>query len=232
MPELPRNGSPAVEASGLGKQYKSVAGAFWVFRGLDLVIQRGEMVCISGPSGCGKTTLLALLAGLERPTEGQVKLMGNRIDNLKESAAAAVRRQTIGFVFQFFYLLPNLTVHENIALPMMAAKARHRDTNRATELADRLGLGARLRHYPRQLSGGEQQRVALARAVVGDPSIILADEPTGNLDAESAREVLALLRAQAQAGRTVLVVSHNRMVADLSDREIDLAQLGSVEVSR
>jgi ABC-type lipoprotein export system ATPase subunit len=223
---------PAVEAAGLGKQYRSVAGAFWVFRGLDLVVQRGEMVCISGPSGCGKTTLLALLAGLERPTAGQVKLMGNRIDNLKESASAAVRRQTIGFVFQFFYLLPNLTVHENIALPMMAAKPRRQDTRKAAELAERLGLGQRLRHFPRQLSGGEQQRVALARALIGDPSIILADEPTGNLDLESAREVLSLLRAQAQDGRTVLVVSHNRLVADLSDRELDLTRLSSVEVSR
>jgi len=213
----------AIEARGLGKQYRNGGTGFWVFRDLDLSVRQGEMVCVSGPSGCGKTTLLSLLAGLDRPTEGQVSLLGSRIDSMSESKAASIRRRVIGFVFQFFYLLPNLTVLENIALPLMAGPRQRNDTAKAAAMASRLGLGGRIKHYPRQLSGGEQQRVALGRALITDPAVILADEPTGNLDLESAALVLSLLRKQTEEGRTVLIVSHNHLVTRLSDREINLA---------
>jgi putative ABC transport system ATP-binding protein len=225
-------GQPAIEARGLGKQYRNAGEGFWVFRNLDLTVRQGEMVCVSGPSGCGKTTLLSLLAGLDRPTEGQVSLLGNRIDSMSESSAAAVRRRVIGFVFQFFYLLPNLTVLENVALPLMVGARHGSDLTQAAEMVSRLGLANRIRHYPRQLSGGEQQRVALGRALVTNPSIILADEPTGNLDLESAALVLSALRRQTEEGRTVLIVSHNQLVIRLSDREIDLARITRVSKER
>jgi len=212
-----------IEAAGLGKEYSSAGHAFWVFRHLHLTLHQSEMVCVSGPSGCGKTTLLALLAGLEKPTEGTVRLCGQALSGISELRAATLRREAVGFVFQFFYLLPSITVLENVALPLVAAGKGRGALEKAGDLAEQLGLGDRLGHYPRQLSGGEQQRVALARALIGDPSVIMADEPTGNLDASSAELVLSLLRQQAQGNRAVLVASHNPRVVELSDRVIDLA---------
>ena len=128
------NGQYSIEARSLGKQYRGAGDGFWVFRNLDLIVRKGEMVCVSGPSGCGKTTLLSLLAGLDRPTEGQVSLLGNRIDSISESRAAAVRRRVIGFVFQFFYLLPNLTAIENVALPLMAGARHDSDLTKAADV--------------------------------------------------------------------------------------------------
>ncbi|HHW17730.1 MAG TPA: ABC transporter ATP-binding protein [Firmicutes bacterium] len=211
-----------IEAVGLGKKFTAGGHETWVFRHLDFLLRPAEMVCLWGPSGSGKTTLLTILAGLERPTEGEVTLLNQPLKDLSEFRAAALRRRAIGFVFQFFYLMPNLTVLENIALPLVAAGQGATALTDARELAVRLGLGERIHHYPRQLSGGEQQRVALARALITNPPIIMADEPTGNLDASSAGVVLSLLRQMTGEGRAVLVASHNPKVAEASDRVFNL----------
>lgn len=213
-----------IEAVDLGKKFTVAGKSNWVFRHLNFVLEPKERVCLCGPSGSGKTTLLTLLAGLERPTEGEVTLLGRSLRTLSELRAASLRRKGIGFVFQFFYLMPNLTVLENISLPLVAAGQGGKALTRARELATRLGLGDHLHRYPRQLSGGEQQRVALARALVGDPPIVMADEPTGSLDAASASVVLSLLRQQTGDGRAVLVASHNPRVVEVSDRVVDLTR--------
>ncbi|MDQ7794319.1 MAG: ABC transporter ATP-binding protein [bacterium] len=218
-------GNELLRAKGLGKRFGGASDGFWIFRHLDMTLRPSEMVCLSGPSGCGKTTLLALLSGLEKPTEGTVTLMGHSLETMSEARAADVRRKAIGFVFQFFYLLPNLTVQENIALPLIAAGEGRTVLSRAAELASELGLVDRLNRYPRQLSAGEQQRVALARAIISSPAIVMADEPTGNLDASSADVVLSILRRQTQEGRAVLIASHNPKVVEVSDRVIDLSQV-------
>ncbi len=211
-----------IEAVDLGKKFVTPGGELWVFRHLNFVLRATEMVCLSGPSGSGKTSLLSLLAGLEGPTEGTVALLGQSLGKLSEARAAVLRRKAVGFVFQFFYLMPNLTVLENIALPLVASGSSRDALTLARELATALGLGNRLSHYPRQLSGGEQQRTAIARAVIASPGVIMADEPTGNLDARSAAGVLALLRQQTREGRAVLVASHSPRVAEISDRVVDL----------
>ncbi|MDQ7793632.1 MAG: ABC transporter ATP-binding protein [bacterium] len=215
-------GSQVIVARGLGKRYLSGGQQFWVFRGLCLEVEAGEMVCVWGPSGSGKTTLLSLLAGLERPTEGTVHLSGVRVSHLSEARSADLRRRHLGFVFQFFYLLPNLTAVENIALPLVLAGQSAVALPRARALARRLGLGDRCASYPAQLSGGEQQRVAIGRALINEPTVLMADEPAGNLDAASATVVLDILRGQTAEGRAVLVASHNTRIADLADRVVDL----------
>lgn len=202
--------------------YQSGGLKFWALRNVELEVKSGEMVCVWGPSGSGKTTLLSILAGLDRPTEGQVYLAGVSLDRLSSSQIAALRRKHVGFVFQLFYLLPNLTALENIALPLVMAGKAAGALREAASLAERLGLKERGRAYPGQLSGGEQQRIAIARALVTRPSVLMADEPTGNLDAASAGVVLDLLRGQTGEGRAVLVASHNPKVADMADRVFSL----------
>jgi putative ABC transport system ATP-binding protein len=199
-----------------------------ILDGIDLAIPAGDFVAILGPSGSGKSTLLGLMAGLDRPTEGSVLLDGTPLEPLGEDALARLRRNRVGFVFQNFQLLQNLTALENVLLPLEltgVAGAR----GRANEMLDRVGLADRTHHYPSQLSGGEQQRVALARAFAPEPSILLADEPTGNLDAATGAEALdLLLRMRDSAGVTLVLVTHDPLVAERAKRRIHL-RAGRIE---
>jgi putative ABC transport system ATP-binding protein len=189
---------------------------------VDLEIPAGEMVAILGPSGSGKSTLLALMAGLDRPTDGEVLLDGQPLTPLSEDRLALLRREKIGFVFQSFQLLGHLTALDNVALPLELL-GRPQPRQRAAELLARVGLGERGHHYPVQLSGGEQQRVALARAFAGRPPILLADEPTGNLDRATGERVLTVLRElHDEGGTTSVLVTHDPEVAALADRRVHL----------
>jgi putative ABC transport system ATP-binding protein len=200
----------------------AAAGPVDILRGIDLEVARGETVSIVGPSGSGKTSLLMVIAGLERATSGTVRIGGRDLAELDEDALARLRRHSVGIVFQNFHLLPTLTVIENVAIPLeFAGAADARDRSR--KALDRVGLGHRLLHYPGQLSGGEQQRVALARAVVARPALILADEPTGNLDRAIGETVIDLLfELQSETGATVVLITHNEMLAARTQRTIRL----------
>jgi putative ABC transport system ATP-binding protein len=200
-----------------------------ILKGIDLEIPKGQFAAIMGPSGSGKSTLLGLLAGLDSPTSGQVLLDGEDITHLGEDAMAVLRGRKIGFVFQSYHLIPTLTAEENVLLPMELAGRGDSERNtgrsgwsaRARELLDRVGLKDRFDHYPVQLSGGEQQRVALARAFALRPPILLADEPTGNLDSATGRVVLDLLLAlNREQGATMVLVTHEQSLADSADRRI------------
>jgi putative ABC transport system ATP-binding protein len=190
---------------------------------VDLTIAEGEFVAIMGPSGCGKSTLLNLLGGLDRPSAGQVLLRGERVDQLSERKLALLRRREIGFVFQFFNLVPSLTVAENLELPALLGGASRSDARaRRGELLEAMGIASKVGSTPGQLSGGEQQRVAIARALTNRPAVLLADEPTGNLDSASAREVIGLLRRARGDGQAVILVTHDARVAAAADRVITL----------
>jgi putative ABC transport system ATP-binding protein len=216
--------TPVLEARGLAKTYDTGGAEVLALRGVDLAIEPGEFVAIMGPSGCGKSTLLNLLAGLDRPTAGEVWLDGQRIDRLSEAELARLRRRKIGFVFQFFNLLPALSAVENVELPLLLVGRRRKDARRAAnELMGELGVGDRWAAAPAQLSGGQQQRVALARALANSPDIVLGDEPTGNLDSAAARDVLGLLRAARDQGQTLLLVTHDARVAAAADRVVALS---------
>ncbi|MBZ5619560.1 MAG: ABC transporter ATP-binding protein [Acidobacteriia bacterium] len=192
-----------------------------ILKGIDLEIPKGQFAAIMGPSGSGKSTLLGLLAGLDFPTSGQVLLDGEDITQLSEDDMAVLRGRKIGFVFQSYHLIPTLTAEENVLLPMELAGRDPGGRERARELLDRVGLKDRLDHYPVQLSGGEQQRVALARAFALRPPILLADEPTGNLDSATGRVVLDLLLAlNREQGATMVLVTHEQSLADSADRRI------------
>lgn len=219
-----------IVAEGLGKSYPSGGRVLEVLRDIDLSVAAGEMVAIIGPSGSGKTTLLGLLAGLDHPTRGSVRLAGVDLAGLTEDGRARLRAEKIGFVFQTFHLLPTLTALENVLVPLELGGGRGREggagsyRERAVALLERVGLGERLNHYPTQLSGGEQQRVALARAFVNDPQILFADEPTGNLDAETGRGVVDLLfELNREMGVTVVLVTHDPDLAARAGRIIRLA---------
>ncbi len=207
---------------GVGRQLPSGGKMLTILDGIDLEVRRGEFVAVLGPSGSGKSTLLALMAGLDRPSSGEVCVNGERIDHLSEDRLAILRRHTIGFVFQSFQLLENLTARENVMLPMELL-GRADASQRAADLLSAVGLSERGHHYPSQLSGGEQQRVALARAFAPRPALLLADEPTGNLDGATGRVVLDLLIAlRADEGATLVLVTHDPAVAALADRRIHL----------
>ena len=194
-----------------------------ILKGIDLTIPRGQFAAIMGPSGSGKSTLLGLLAGLDTPTSGHVILDGEDITNLGEDDMALLRGRKIGFVFQSYHLISTLTAEENVLLPMELAGAEAGSRERARELLDRVGLGGRSDHYPVQLSGGEQQRVALARAFALRPPILLADEPTGNLDSATGSAVLELLLAlNREQGTTMVLVTHEQSLAESADRRIVL----------
>jgi len=215
--------TPVLEARGLAKTYDTGGAEVLALRGVDFAIERGEFVAIMGPSGCGKSTLLNLLAGLDRPTAGEVWLDGERIDRLSETALALLRRRKLGFVFQFFNLMPTLSAVENVELPLLLVGRSRKDARRsASDLLSELGIGDRTAAAPVELSGGQQQRVALARALANRPDIVLGDEPTGNLDSATAREVLGLLRAARDRGQTLLLVTHDARVAAAADRVIML----------
>jgi len=189
---------------------------------LTLEIPRGAFVAIVGPSGSGKSTLLGLIAGLDAPSSGDVVIDGVNITRLDEDALARLRGEKIGFVFQFFHLIPSLTAHENVAVPMEIAGVAD-PARRATALLDEVGLTDRAHHYPSQLSGGEQQRVALARALANDPAIVLADEPTGNLDSSNGRLIMELLRGiHASRGTTLVLVTHEQELAAMADTKLVL----------
>ena len=217
------NSTPIVRAEGLQKQVASPEGALTILNNINLSIQRGQSLAIVGVSGSGKSTLLGLLAGLDRPSAGRVWLDGADLYSLDEDGRAAIRSRTVGFVFQSFQLLPGLTALENTALPLELAghkKARELATERLAEV----GLKARLSHYPNQLSGGEQQRVAIARAFAGHPAILFADEPTGNLDQNTAGRIIDLLfRMNQEHGTTLVMVTHDEAIADHCERRVVIA---------
>jgi len=201
---------------------------------VSLRVERGEMVAIVGPSGSGKSTLLNLIGGLDRPTAGEVHVAGKRLSGLSDDEMTMVRRDTIGFVFQFFNLLPSLTCLENVALPLhLRGWPRRKAGSRARELLELVQLGARLEHLPEELSGGERQRVAIARALVIYPPILLADEPTGNLDTHTGAEILSLIRdLHERLKATVLIVTHDLTVAASCSRTIALRDGRVVEDTR
>lgn len=214
---------PVLEARTLAKTYLSGGAQVRALDGVDLAVERGEFVAIMGPSGCGKSTLLNLLAGFDRPSAGEVWLGGQRIDRLSEAELARLRRRRIGFVFQFFNLLPALSVAENVELPLLLAGQRRQAARRAaSRLLNELGVAERRNTAPALLSGGQQQRVALARAMANSPDIVLADEPTGNLDSAAARGVLELFGEARRRGQTLLLVTHDARVAAAADRVIRL----------
>jgi putative ABC transport system ATP-binding protein len=219
-----------VRAVGLTRRYKMGDAFVDALRGVDLTIQRGEFVALVGPSGSGKSTVLNLIGGLDRPTSGQVWIDGVELSATDERALTRHRREHVGFVFQTFNLLPRLTAEENVALPLMFSGVPHEERlSRARALLQRVGLSHRLTHRPSQLSGGEQQRVAIARALVGQPALLLADEPTGNLDTTTGAEIMALLQKLNQEGDlTLLVVTHDPEVAAFADRVVTLRD-GRVE---
>jgi ABC-type lipoprotein export system ATPase subunit len=211
-----------VAASGLVKSYGAGRAARRVLDGADLSVQPGEVVAILGRSGSGKSTLLHLIGGLDRPEAGTIVLDGERVDGASEARLSALRRRRVGFVFQFFHLLPELSGEANVLLAGRVRGAHPEAAERGRELVDRLGLRPVARSLPHQLSGGEQQRFAIARALVNDPAVLLADEPTGNLDAQAGEEVLRLLRAGADEGRAVIMVTHEAAAAGIADRVLTL----------
>ena len=212
-----------LRASKLVKVYQADGVTVEAVRGVDIELGVGEFVAIMGPSGSGKSTLLHVLGGLEPATSGEIWLRGQRVDRLSTAAWAILRRQHIGFVFQFFNLLSSMTVADNVELPVLLAGATPRQARkRREELLTELGIAGKAGTAPARLSGGEQQRVALARALANEPSVLLADEPTGNLDSSSTRDVLRLLRRAHDQGQAILMVTHDARVASLADRVINL----------
>ncbi len=194
-----------------------------ILRGVSFSVDSGEWVALTGPSGSGKSTLLGVLAGMDRPNRGQVRLEGVEISSLPEGKLAHFRNEKIGVVFQSFHLISTMTAQENVEAPLYINYRRRQASTLARQMLEQVGLGERLNHLPNQLSGGEQQRVAIARALVNGPSLLLADEPTGNLDTATSKQVLGLLRLlREQLGLTILVVTHDAQVASYADRRLHL----------
>ena len=216
--------TPAIRIRDLAKSYREGDRRRIVFDGAETVIAAGEFAVLLGKSGSGKSTLLNLLAGMDPPDRGTVEVLGRSLPELSEEERTLFRRRHIGFVFQFFNLLPTLTVGENLLLPLeLSGRDGPRDRRRARDLLSRVGLGDRWQSFPEQLSGGEQQRIAVARALVHDPELVLADEPTGNLDQETSQEVLELLDGMTRsAGKTMVMVTHGREVVGLADRVLTI----------
>ena len=226
MTETGRNesgtGGPALRARGLRKEYGRDAGLVRAVDGVDLDVDPGETLAVMGPSGCGKSTLLHLLGGLDRATAGEIWLAGRRVDQLGERGLARLRREAVGFVFQAFHLMDELTAVENVELPgLLAGQSPRTARRRAAGLLERVGLADRA-GSPAALSGGQRQRVAIARALVADPLVVLADEPTGNLDSEAALDVLRLFDDLHAAGQTLVIVTHDARIAATADRLISM----------
>jgi len=214
-----------IDLQGITKRYVTAAGPFTAVREVDLTIAAGELVAVVGRSGSGKSTLLNLIGGIDAPSAGAIRVGGRAIHPMSGNELAIWRGRNVGFVFQFFQLLPTLTAAENVMLPMdflRAIPSRDR-RRRALELLERTGVGDQADKLPSALSGGQQQRVALARALANDPPVVLADEPTGNLDSVTADAVLTLFRAMATAGTTVVLATHERDLGHIIDREVELA---------
>jgi putative ABC transport system ATP-binding protein len=224
---------PLMRTRGLLMDYGQGAGVVHVLHELELEVGVGETLAVMGPSGCGKSTLLHLLSGLQRPTAGEVWLQGRRIDRLSERALARLRRRSIGFVFQAFHLMDELSAVENVELPALLAGRSPRDARRrAAELLDQVGLSDRARHLPSALSGGQRQRVAIARALSNEPLVVLADEPTGNLDSAATLDVLRLFERLRSDGQTVVIVTHDSRIAATADRLISMRDGAFVEETR
>ena len=222
-----------LRACGLRKEYGKGEGLVRAVDEVDLDVASGETVAVMGPSGCGKSTLLHLLGGLDRSSGGELWLDGQRIDQLGERALARLRRDKIGFIFQAFHLMDELTAAENVELPaLLAGRSARSARRRAAELLDRVGLADRAGHLPSQLSGGQRQRVAIARALVSDPQLVLADEPTGNLDSQATVEVLRLFEDLHSSGQTLLVVTHDSRIAATADRLISMRDGAFVDETR
>ncbi len=215
---------PVLEAKQVTKQYQMGEVIVNALTGIDFSVNRGEFVAIMGPSGSGKSTLLHLLGGLDDSSQGEIVLAGQPISQLSDDAITLVRRRKVGFIFQFYNLLPTLTAEENVALPLLIdGQDVRRARDKIKRLLDMVGLGDRRDHKPDQLSGGQQQRVAIARAFVNDPEIVLADEPTGNLDSQSGKAVLELLRRSCdELGQTIVMVTHDPRAASHADRVVFL----------
>jgi len=220
--QTPASNHPAIEINGLSKTYPSGESELTVLTDIDFSLSEGESLAIVGPSGSGKTTLLGLCAGLDLPTTGSIRLLGVALEGLDEDARARLRGEQIGFVFQNFQLIPTLTALENVSVPIDLLGGREGET-KAKRLLEKVGLGARMDHYPIQLSGGEQQRVALARAFINEPKILFADEPTGNLDGANGSTIEELLfDLNHELGTTLVLVTHDPRLAAKCDRVLSL----------
>lgn len=210
-----------IELKGIEKSYRRGAEEVRALRGVDLSIAKGELLAIIGPSGAGKTTLLHILGCLDQPTRGEVLFDGVSTSKMPESELVKLRREKIGFVFQQFYLIPGLSVFDNIALPLLFSK-KPASRSKILALAEMVGLQHRLDHAPAQLSGGEMQRTAIARGLVNDPDILLADEPTGNLDSENSDKIYEILRSLSQKGLTTVMITHNPELAARAQRTVQI----------
>jgi putative ABC transport system ATP-binding protein len=232
-PFTPESEKPLIHLEGIRKVFYTDEVETHALNDVHLEIQPGEYVAISGPSGCGKTTLLSLLGLLDTPSDGEYTLAGEPVAKLSAAERARIRNRQIGFIFQAFNLIGDLTVYENVELPLtyrgLSASERKR---RVTEALEKVGMTHRMKHYPAQLSGGQQQRVAVARAVAGDPLILLADEPTGNLDSVNGEAVMELLRELHRGGATICMVTHDPRYSAHADREIHLFDGRVVEERR
>ncbi|HZO96171.1 MAG TPA: ABC transporter ATP-binding protein [Gaiellaceae bacterium] len=214
---------PVVSAHEVTRRYGQGETAVDALRGVSLEVRPGELVAVMGPSGSGKSTLMHILAALDRPTSGRVFVAGQEVGSLDDTGVTLLRRRHIGFVFQFYNLLPMLTAEENVVLPL-SISGRQADRDFLENLLERVGLSDRRKHRPSELSGGQQQRVAIARALVSKPTIVLADEPTGNLDSTTGHEILDLLRAATEDyGQTLVMVTHDSHAAAIADRVLFLA---------
>jgi lipoprotein-releasing system ATP-binding protein len=220
-----------LEAEGVVREFREGTSTLRVLDGLDLRLQRGECVAIVGASGSGKTTLLQILGGLDRPTLGSVRIEGRDLHALNEIERSALRNRTIGFIYQFHHLLPEFSALENVAMPLLVRRmATAEAKSRSTAILEEVGLGARLTHRPHQLSGGERQRAAVARALVTEPALVLADEPTGNLDGRNAEQVFELmLRLNRDRRTTLVIVTHDTRLAARMDRVLTLTEGRLVE---
>jgi putative ABC transport system ATP-binding protein len=222
-----------LQAGGLRKHYGSGQALVRAVDGVDLAVAAGETVAVMGPSGCGKSTLLHLLGGLDRPSDGEVWLDGRRIDQAGERVLARLRRSAVGFVFQAFHLMDELTAVENVELPaLLAGRSPRAARQQASELLERVGLADRAGFLPAALSGGQRQRVAIARALSNEPLVLLADEPTGNLDSAATLDVLRLFEALHDAGQTLVIVTHDERIAATADRLISMRDGAFVDEAR
>jgi putative ABC transport system ATP-binding protein len=222
-----------LQATGLTRHFKEGGLDVTVLRGVDLDVKRGETLAIVGASGSGKSTLLHLLGGLDRPSAGEVSLNGRRIDNLSEKALARIRRDDVSYVFQSFHLMEELTAVENVELSaLLAGRSPRAARRRAEGLLDQLGLADRARFLPSALSGGQRQRVAVARALSNEPAVVLADEPTGNLDSAATMEVLQLFKELHESGQTLVVVTHDARIAATADRMFSMRDGALVDETR